>query len=217
MLPYSAYQHLFGETESSGNSGQTPHEKISVNEDFSEDSFDINITEYNSPPIRKIHGNSPDSWFHSSGPLLLRNPYDSIFSRLWFSSGKSSEGFFSLGEQEKSVIAPIPSKRLFHRRRFRPSQKNNRGSARAISEIPAAERVVRFLSELVIDPTTYIPASKGGITAAGLGILTGLLSWNNCSFPSRLMLNLKSQIGLFVRPDLLFLPFPEGCSWYTEG
>lgn len=116
---------------------------------------------------------------------------------------KARKGSFHSEEQEKSVMAPIPSKEYIPPTPVRPFSEEITAAVREqYQKFQQPKEVVRFLSELVIDPTTYIPASKGiGITAAGLGILTGLLKAGTIvRSPSRLMLNLKSQIGAF-RPS----------------
>lgn len=100
-------------------------------------------------------------------------------------------------------MAPIPSKEYVPPTPVRPFSEEISAAVREqYQKFQQPKEVVRFLSELAIDPTTYIPASKGiGITAAGLGILTGLLKAGTIvRSPSRLMPNLKSQIGAF-RPS----------------
>jgi hypothetical protein len=117
---------------------------------------------------------------------------------------KARKGSFpSDSPEEKSVMAPIPSKEYIPPTPVRPFSEEISAAVREqYQKFQQPKEVVRFLSELAIDPTTYIPASKGiGITAAGLGILTGLLKAGTIvRSPSRLMPNLKSQIGAF-RPS----------------
>jgi hypothetical protein len=116
---------------------------------------------------------------------------------------KARKGSFPSAEQEKSVMASIPSKEYIPPTPVRPFSEEISAAVREqYQKFQQPKEVVRFLSELAIDPTTYIPASKGiGITAAGLGILTGLLKAGTIvRSPSRLMPNLKSQIGAF-RPS----------------
>ena len=106
-------------------------------------------------------------------------------------------------EPEKSVMAPIPSKEYIPPTPVRPFSEEISAAVREqYYKFQQPAEVVKLLSELAIDPTNYIPASKGiGITAAGLGILTGLLKAGTIvRSPSRLMPNLKSQIGAF-RPS----------------
>ena len=121
---------------------------------------------------------------------------------------KARKGSFPSEEQEKSVMAPIPSKEYIPPTPVRPFSEEISAAVREqYQKFQQPKEVVRFLSELAIDPTTYIPASKGiGITAAGLGILTGLLKAGTIvRSPSRLMPNLKSQVGAFRPSD------SEGC------
>lgn len=117
---------------------------------------------------------------------------------------KARKGSFpSDSPEEKSVMASIPSKEYVPPTPVRPFSEEISAAVREqYQKFQQPKEVVRFLSELAIDPTTYIPASKGiGITAAGLGILTGLLKAGTIvRSPSRLMPNLKSQIGAF-RPS----------------
>lgn len=116
---------------------------------------------------------------------------------------KARKGSVPSAEQEKSVMAPIPSREYIPPTPVRPFSEEITAAVREqYQKFQQPKEVVRFLSELVIDPTTYIPASKGiGITAAGLGILTGLLKAGTIvRSPGRLMPNLESQIGAF-RPS----------------
>ena len=116
---------------------------------------------------------------------------------------KARKGSFHSEEQEKSVMAPIPSKEYIPPTPVRPFSEEITAAVREqYQKFQQPKEVVRFLSELAIDPTTYIPASKGiGITAAGLGILTGLLKAGTISrSPGRIGMNLESQIGAF-RPS----------------
>jgi hypothetical protein len=116
---------------------------------------------------------------------------------------KARKGPAPSAEQEKSVMASIPSKEYIPPTPVRPFSEEISAAVREqYQKFQQPKEVVRFLSELAIDPTTYIPASKGiGITAAGLGILTGLLKAGTIvRSPSRLMPNLKSQVGAF-RPS----------------
>ena len=116
---------------------------------------------------------------------------------------KARKGSAPSAPQEKSVMAPIPSKEYIPPTPVRPFSEEITAAVREqYQKFQQPKEVVRFLSELAIDPTTYIPASKGiGITAAGLGILTGLLKAGTIvRSPGRLMPNLESQIGAF-RPS----------------
>ncbi len=116
---------------------------------------------------------------------------------------KARKGSFPPEEQEKSVMAPIPSKEYIPPTPVRPFSEEISAAVREqYQKFQQPKEVVRFLSELAIDPTTYIPASKGiGITAAGLGILTGLLKAGTIvRSPSLHAPNLESQIGAF-RPS----------------
>jgi len=116
---------------------------------------------------------------------------------------KARKGSFPSEEQEKSVMAPIPSKEYIPPTPVRPFSEEISAAVREqYQKFQQPKEVVRFLSELAIDPTTYIPASKGiGITAAGLGILTGLLKAGTIiRSPGRVGVDLKSQIGAF-RPS----------------
>ena len=117
---------------------------------------------------------------------------------------KARKGSFpSDSPEEKSVMAPIPSKEYIPPTPVRPFSEEISAAVREqYQKFQQPKEVVRFLSELAIDPIMYIPASKGiGITAAGLGILTGLLKAGTIiRSPSRLMPNLKSQVGAF-RPS----------------
>lgn len=123
---------------------------------------------------------------------------------------KARKGSFpSDSPEEKSVMAPIPSKEYIPPTPVRPFSEEISAAVREqYQKFQQPKEVVRFLSELAIDPTTYIPASKGiGITAAGLGILTGLLKAGTIvRSPSRLMPNLKSQVGAFRPSDSVISP-----------
>jgi len=106
-------------------------------------------------------------------------------------------------EKDPSVMAPIPSQNYIPPTEVRPfSEEITSAVKEQYRKFQQPAEVVRFLSELAIDPTTYIPASKGiGITAAGLGILTGLLKAGTISrSPGKIGMNLESQIGAF-RPS----------------
>ena len=111
--------------------------------------------------------------------------------------------FPSDSPEEKSVMAPIPSQEYIPPTPVRPFSEEISAAVREqYQKFQQPKEVVRFLSELAIDPTTYIPASKGiGITAAGLGILTGLLKAGTIvRSTGRVGVDLKSQIGAF-RPS----------------
>lgn len=106
-------------------------------------------------------------------------------------------------EKDPSVMAPIPSQNYIPPTEVRPFSEEIAATVKEqYRKFQQPAEVVRFLSELAIDPTNYIPASKGiGITAAGLGILTGLLKAGTISrSPGRIGVNLESQIGAF-RPS----------------
>lgn len=106
-------------------------------------------------------------------------------------------------ERDPSVMAPIPSQNYIPPTEVRPFSEEIAATVKEqYRKFQQPAEVVKLLSELAIDPTTYIPASKGiGITAAGLGILTGLLKAGTISrSPGRLMPNLESQVGAF-RPS----------------
>ena len=106
-------------------------------------------------------------------------------------------------EKDPSVMAPIPSQNYIPITEVRPFSEEIAATVREqYRKFQQPAEVVKLLSELAIDPTTYIPASKGiGITAAGLGILTGLLKAGTISrSPCRLGVSLESQIGAF-RPS----------------
>ncbi|HNI25676.1 MAG TPA: hypothetical protein PLJ29_04905, partial [Leptospiraceae bacterium] len=106
-------------------------------------------------------------------------------------------------EKDPSVMAPIPSQNYIPPTEVRPFSEEIAATVREqYRKFQQPKEVVKLLSELAIDPTTYIPASKGiGITAAGLGILTGLLKAGTISrSPGRLGVSLESQIGAF-RPS----------------
>ena len=106
-------------------------------------------------------------------------------------------------EKDPSVMAPIPSQNYIPPAEVRPFSEEIAATVREqYRKFQQPKEVVKLLSELAIDPTTYIPASKGiGITAAGLGILTGLLKAGTISrSPGKIGMNLESQIGAF-RPS----------------
>ena len=106
-------------------------------------------------------------------------------------------------EKDPSVMASIPSQDYIPPTEVRPFSEEITSAVREqYRKFQQPKEVVKLLSELAIDPTTYIPASKGiGITAAGLGILTGLLKAGTISrSPGRIGVNLESQIGAF-RPS----------------
>jgi len=106
-------------------------------------------------------------------------------------------------EKDPSVMAPIPSQDYIPPTEVRPFSEEITSAVREqYRKFQQPKEVVKLLSELAIDPTNYIPASKGiGITAAGLGILTGLLKAGTISrSPGRIGVNLESQIGAF-RPS----------------
>ncbi len=137
-------------------------------------------------------------------------PYDSVSQQTPDALlEKARKGSFPSVEPDKSVMAPIPSKEYIPPTPVRPFSEEITAAVREqYQKFQQPKEVVRFLSELVIDPTTYIPASKGiGITAAGLGILTGLLKAGTIvRSPSRLMPNLKSQVGAFRPSDSVISP-----------
>lgn len=106
-------------------------------------------------------------------------------------------------EKDPSVMAPIPSQNYIPPTEVRPFSEEIAATVREqYRKFQQPAEVVKLLSELAIDPTTYIPASKGiGITAAGLGILTGILKAGTISrSPGKIGMNLESQIGAF-RPS----------------
>jgi len=106
-------------------------------------------------------------------------------------------------EKDPSVMASIPSQNYIPPAEVRPfSEEITSAVKEQYRKFQQPAEVVKLLSELAIDPTTYIPASKGiGITAAGLGILTGLLKAGTISrSPGKIGMNLESQIGAF-RPS----------------
>ena len=139
--------------------------------------------------------------------------------RKWLSSA-SSQSYYSISQQtpdsllsrartqemsekDPSVMAPIPSQNYIPPTEVRPFSEEIAATVKEqYRKFQQPKEVVKLLSELAIDPTTYIPASKGiGITAAGLGILTGLLKAGTISrSPGRLGVSLESQIGAF-RPS----------------
>lgn len=106
-------------------------------------------------------------------------------------------------EKDPSVMAPIPSQNYIPPTEVRPFSEEITSAVREqYRKFQQPKEVVKLLSELAIDPTTYIPASKGiGITAAGLGILTGLMKAGTISrSPGKIGVSLESQIGAF-RPS----------------
>jgi len=109
--------------------------------------------------------------------------------RKWLSSA-SSQSYDSISEQtpdsllaraktqekpekDPSVMAPIPSQNYIPPTEVRPFSEEIAATVREqYRKFQQPKEVVKLLSELAIDPTTYIPASKGiGITAP--------FSWKN--------------------------------------
>lgn len=104
---------------------------------------------------------------------------------------------------EKSVMAEMPSKSFSPTEKVRPFSEEFADTVKeTVQKYSQPKEVVRFLSEMAIDPINYIPAAKGiGIAGAGAGILSLLMKKGTIS-PSRAAIGktLEKQIGAF-RPE----------------
>lgn len=100
---------------------------------------------------------------------------------------------------DKSVMAEMPSKSFSPQEKVRPFSEEFADTVKeTVQKYSQPKEVVKFLSEMAIDPTNYIPAAKG---LAGAGILSLLMKKGTIS-PSRaaIGMDIERQIGAF-RPE----------------